>query len=230
MNFIRELTVRYLDLKMGKTFPLAAAGEIQKSNLEDSYLKNYKKMPSKRYNTKPAYALEGKYLPLGGESVVHGAVHIQNLKDVCRRRGVSVTKYLVAVLIWSIYEEYMEGRPGDRHIGVNLPINLRAFFGSTTTCNFFAVSSIDYQPQQLHESFESILDKTGAQMDENIVKEKLEETISYNVSNEKKWYVRIIPLFVKWLALGFIFKRNDRPIRLPYPISDLYRLMISTGI
>ncbi len=67
-------------------------------------------------------------------------------------------------------------------------------------------------------------------MDENIVKEKLEETISYNVSNEKKWYVRIIPLFVKWLALGFIFKRNDRPIRLPYPISDLYRLMISTGI
>ena len=43
-----------------------------------------------------------------------------------------------------------------------------------------------------------------------IVKEKLEETISYNVSNEKKWYVRIIPLCVKWAALGFIFRRNDR--------------------
>ena len=43
-----------------------------------------------------------------------------------------------------------------------------------------------------------------------IVKEKLEQTISYNVSNEKKWYVRILPLFVKWLALGFIFRRNDR--------------------
>lgn len=41
-------------------------------------------------------------------------------------------------------------------------------------------------------------------------KGKLEETISYNVSNEKKWYVRILPLFVKWLALGFIFRRNDR--------------------
>lgn len=47
-------------------------------------------------------------------------------------------------------------------------------------------------------------------MDDNIVKEKLEQTISYNVSNEKKWYVRILPLFVKWLALGFIFRRNDR--------------------
>ena len=47
-------------------------------------------------------------------------------------------------------------------------------------------------------------------MDEKIVKEKLEETISYNVSNEKKWYVRIIPLCVKWAALGFIFRRNDR--------------------
>ena len=37
-------------------------------------------------------------------------------------------------------------------------------------------------------------------MDEQIVKERLEETISYNVSNEKKWYVRAIPLFVKHLA------------------------------
>ena len=41
-------------------------------------------------------------------------------------------------------------------------------------------------------------------------KEKLEEIISYNVSNEKKWYIRITPLFIKWLALGVIFRRHDK--------------------
>lgn len=231
-NFVRELTIRYLDLKTGEGVFSSGAGEMQQSNLEDSYLKNYKKMPKRRYNTRPAYRLEGKCLPLGGESVVHGTVRIQDLKSVCRGRGVSVTKYLVAVLIWSIYEEYMDGQPGKRHIGVNLPINLRAFFGSDTTSNFFAVTGIDYNPAIAHESFESILEKAGAQMDEKIVKEKLEETISYNVSNEKKWYVRIIPLFVKWIALGFIFKRNDRAHTItlsnigPVSINEKYHEMV----
>lgn len=232
VNFIRELTFRYLDLKMGAEIPALDASVIQESNLEDSYLKNYKKMSKKPYNTTPAYSLKGRYLPLGGESVVHGTVHIQELKAVCRQRGVSVTKYLVAVLVWTIFEEYMGGQPGNRYIGVNLPINLRAFFGSTTTSNFFAVTSIDYRPNQVYESFESILDKTGAQMDEKIVKEKLEETISYNVSNEKKWYVRIIPLFIKWLALGFIFKRNNRAHTItlsnigPITINEKYQDMV----
>ena len=47
-------------------------------------------------------------------------------------------------------------------------------------------------------------------MDEQIVKERLEETISYNVSNEKKWYVRAIPLFVKHLAMQLIFLHTSR--------------------
>lgn len=47
-------------------------------------------------------------------------------------------------------------------------------------------------------------------MDEQIVKERLEETISYNVSNEKKWYVRAIPLFIKHLAMELIFLRTSR--------------------
>ena len=93
---------------------------------------------------------------------------------------------------------------------MNLPINLRAFFGSNTASNFFAVTAIDHEPGQGRDEFEEILASVCRQMDEKIVKEKLEETISYNVSNEKKWYVRILPLFVKWLALGFIFRRNDR--------------------
>lgn len=210
VNFIRELTARYLDLKMGRPTPFGDREESLEPKLEDSYLKHYRKLPKKRYNTKPAYSLEGRYLPLGGEGVIHGRVHLQDLKRVCRQRQVSVTKYLAAVLIWSIYEEYLNGQPGSRHIGVNLPINLRAFFGSTTTSNFFAVTSIDYKPDQIHQSFESILDQVKRQMDDNITREKLEERISYNVSNEKKWYVRILPLCLKWMVLGFIFKRNDR--------------------
>lgn len=209
-HFIRELTARYLDLKHGIPRQPQEADQETPYKIEDSYLKHYKKLPHERYSSRPAYQLEGQYLPLGGESVVHGCVQLSDLKQACRARGVSVTKYLTAVLIWSICQVYMDGRPGPQQIGINLPINLRAFFGSNTASNFFAVTGIDYGQEQGDGSFDSILSAVCTQMDDKIVKEKLERTISYNVSNEKKWYVRILPLFVKWLALGFIFKRNDR--------------------
>ena len=50
----------------------------------------------------------------------------------------------------------------------------------------------------------------GLALDEKIVKERLEETISYNVSNEKKWYIRIIPLFIKNMAMNAIFLKSSK--------------------
>lgn len=228
VNFIRELTCCYLRKKRGHE----GCGEPVTdcvTDTEDSYLKNYKKMPKKRYSSMQACRLEGRYLDQGGENVIHGCVKVPELKAVCKRRRVSITKYLAACLIWAIYEEYLGGQPAKRPIGVNLPINLRAFFGSTTTSNFFAVTDINCQPDQVHQPFDEILEQVGRQMDEKIVKEKLEETISYNVSNEKKWYVRIIPLCIKWLALGIIFRRNDRAHTItlsnigPIPIDEEFR-------
>lgn len=47
------------------------------------------------------------------------------------------------------------------------------------------MTAIDHEPGQGRDEFEEILASVCRQMDEKIVKEKLEETISYNVSNEK---------------------------------------------
>lgn len=216
VNFLRELVCCYLRLKRGETAEHAfspGTAKEQRELTEDSYLKNYRKLPKKRYSFHPAYRLKGPVLPLGEMSVIHGYVDLQELKAVCRSRNVSITKYLTACLIWAIYREHMGQKPGKRPISINLPINLRSFFGSSTNSNFFAVTSIEYGAEAAEEgrdSFEAILEAVSRQMDEKIVKEKLEEIISYNVSNEKKWYIRIVPLFVKWLALGMIFRRHDR--------------------
>lgn len=210
VNFLKELTAGYLELKRGGRSRDVGPGEGESAQTEDSYLKHYRKMRTRRYSSRSALRLTGRYIPFGGQSVVHGYADTGELKAVSRKMGVSITKYLTACLIWSISRVYQEEGQEGRHIGVNLPINLRAFFGSNTASNFFAVTAIDHEPGQGRDEFEEILASVCRQMDEKIVKEKLEETISYNVSNEKKWYVRILPLFVKWLALGFIFRRNDR--------------------
>lgn len=210
VNFIRELVYRYLQLLNGEEKDVAGPSDSCMTEVEDSYVKNYKKTKKARYDSRRAFHIKEELLPLDEENILHGYVKLGPLKTVCKEAGVSITKYLTACLIWSIYEEYIHGQPMTEHIGVNLPVNLRAFFDSETTANFFAVSCIEFLSKEEHVTFEDVLAVVCRQMDEKITREKMEETISFNVSNEKKWYVRIVPLPIKWAAVNLIFRRNDR--------------------
>lgn len=213
VNFLKALVYRYLDLLKDERTGHKAAQKIPSDismNVEDSYVRNYKKVERRKYSSRKAFHIKGEYLPLDEESVLHGYVNLKELKQVSKSYGVSITKFLAAALIWAIYEEYEEARDCGRSIGISLPINLRAFFDSETMANFFAVTLIEYMSTCETPSFEEVLEVVCREMKEKITKEKLEETISYNVSNEKKWYLRIAPLFVKWGALNVIFRRNDK--------------------
>lgn len=210
VNFIRELVYRYLQLLNGEEKDVAGPSDSCMTEVEDSYVKNYKKTKKARYDSRRAFHIKEELLPLDEENILHGYVKLGPLKAVCKEAGVSITKYLTACLIWSIYEEYIHGQPMTEHIGVNLPVNLRAFFDSETTANFFAVSCIEFLSKEEHVTFEDVLAVVCRQMEEKITREKMEETISFNVSNEKKWYVRIVPLPIKWAAVNLIFRRNDR--------------------
>lgn len=213
VNFLKALVYRYLDLvrdeRTGHAAPQKISSDIS-MNVEDSYVRNYKKVERRKYSSQKAFHIKGEYLPLNEEGVLHGYVNLKELKQVSKSYGVSITKFLAAALIWAIYEEYEDARGCGRSIGISLPINLRAFFDSETMANFFAVTLIEFLSNSDSPTFEEVLKTVCREMEEKITKEKLEETISYNVSNEKKWYLRIAPLFLKWGALNIIFRRNDR--------------------
>ena len=211
-------------------------------HVQDSYLEHGEDGKPRSYSSKPAYQLEGHYLPLGSGQVLHGYVPVSRLKTVCKQHGVSITKYLAAVLIWAIWQEYLGGRSSRRAVVLNLPINLRAFFGSDTMANFFAVTMIGWLFRNPDIPFEVLLKKVSSQMDSKIDKDKLAESIAYNVSNEKKWYLRAIPLFLKVPALSLVFRLKDRaytmtlsnigPVQMEPEYADLierFHLMIGVS-
>lgn len=143
-------------------------------------------------------------------AVLHGTFQVDDLKKRSKEAGVSITKYLAAALLWSIIQTETDGKEMKRPAALDLPVNLRSFFESETLANFFAVINISWSERRVPERFSEVLEAVSRQMDEQIVKERLEETISYNVGNEKKWYVRAIPLFVKHLAMQMIFLHSTR--------------------
>lgn len=213
INFLKELTYHYIELVKYKDCEKKTLRKPSRDcilDTDDSYLKNYKKIPHKPYKTHKAYNLKGDLLYLDTVSIIHGYIDLPGLKAKCKEKGVSITKYLLSVLIWCIYEEYLNKQENKNPISINVPINLRSFFDSTTTMNFFAVSSVEFLSDGNNYSFNDILNIVSKQMDKNITKEKLEETISYNVSNEKRPIVRFTPLAIKYIILQFMYKKISR--------------------
>ena len=96
VNMLKDLTSRYLQLIRGEDGIWREeddkSPESQVFTVEDSYLENYRDIPRRKYSSRPAYRLEGNYLPLGTGQVLHGYVQVEELKDVCHRHGVSITK------------------------------------------------------------------------------------------------------------------------------------------
>ena len=210
INFLKELTYQYLRLAHPKL--VGDQGDALNSatslNREDSFLKNYRKSSARGYQTKKAYLVKGEKLNPGEFGVMHGYMQMPELKTVCRRYGVSINEYLVSVFVWSVYKECMHKMPGDKPIRVAVPVNLRPYFDSITTKNFFVMVSAEFKPEKEDYTFEEIVAAVKESLESQINKENLEKLFSYNVSNEKQFIARAVPLVLKNIAMRVIYTQS----------------------
>ena len=207
INFLREITYQYLRLKYSD---IAAVKKDRLSdytslNTEDSYVKNYKKSHAKGYATKRAVEIKGEKLSRGELGVIHGYMSVNQIKEAAGKYDVSINEYFVIVFIYSIYVEYLKRMKSDKAIVCAVPVNLRPYFDSMTTRNFFVLLSAIFKPDNEEYSFEEIAEIIKKSLRGQIVKEHLEELFSYNVSNQKNILLRSIPFFIKKIAMKLVY-------------------------
>ena len=208
MNFLKELTYQYLrlvhpDLREQMGDGLSSSTSM---NREDSFLRNFKKIPIKKYESKKAYHIKGEKFRNGEFGILHGYMKTSALKSVCQKYDATINEYMVAVFAWSIYMECLKGMKEDNPIRIAVPVNLRGFFDSITTKNFFVMVSAEFKAEQEDYAFEDILNIIKESLRGQISKEKLEKIISYNVSNEKNILLRAVPLELKKLAIYYVYR------------------------
>lgn len=209
-NFLRELTYQYLRLAHPELAAQTGDSFSQGTTLnrEDSFLKNYKRPQKKKYKTQKAYLLKGEKLRSGEFGVMHGYMSIAQLKAVCGGHGVSINEYLVATYIWSVYTEYLHRMPSERPIRVAVPVNLRPYFNSTTTKNFFVMVSAEFLPTREDYTFPQVLELVRDSLRAQLDSQHLEELFSYNVSNQTNRFLRLFPLPLKHIAMRSVYTRS----------------------
>jgi len=210
LNFLRELTYQYLRL-LHPALEAQVGNSLHTDtslNREDSFLKNYKKSAKKHYKTQKAYLLKGERLRPGEFGVMHGYMNIPELKSACRHYGASINEYLISAYIWSVYTEQLNSTPSSAPIRVAVPVNLRPYFNSITTKNFFVMASAEFCPKQENYTFREVVTLVQESLRSQLNREYLEQIFSYNVSNQRNPFLRIMPLPIKTLAMRQVYKRS----------------------
>ncbi len=210
--FLKELVYQYLrmthpELKDKVSDSLSSEASLNK---EDSYLKNYKKSNAKPYKTAKAYLVKGETLAARELGVIHGYIDMASLKTICKEKGITVNHYLISALFYSIYKEYLHEQPSKLPISACVPVNLRPYFDSNTIKNFFVVITASFKPEKEHYTFEDIIDIVSNDLKDQMTKENLEKLFSYNVANEKNLIMRVVPLFIKNMAMRHVYNTSAK--------------------
>ena len=210
MNFLKEIVKKYIYLVNEKDNKEEEyeSGDQTKFVVEDSYEKNFKKQKNKGYRDGNAYKLKGAYLPLGMMRVTHATMNIQSLKQTAKASNSTISEYLVASLIWTIYRENRLNPLVLNPIKVCVPVNLRTYFDSETTLNFFSFIPIGLDQKYKKYTFDEILLLVKQQFKRELSKEKMQEKIAFNVSKQKILFLRILPLIVKKYGIKAVYARS----------------------
>ncbi len=201
--FLREIVYTYIELAHPENFSKKLRLERKLSNnTEDDYLKNYDKKSKGGRGGKKAYALKGKILPLAAIGVTHVNINLKDLKEKAKEKGVTVTQYLTAVIIYAIYNSNYKKYNGKRPIKVCIPVDLRKYFKSETVSNFFSYITVqaDMNAKML-QSFDGMLKFVKQDFEKMLTKEEISKTMSANVKLGNNAFIKSIPLFLKLIIV-----------------------------
>jgi NRPS condensation-like uncharacterized protein len=210
VNFLRELTYEYLRLVHREL--LEEAGERLSAdtslNREDSFIRNYKSSKPSGFKREKAYMIRQEKLPAGEFGVIHGRMQLAQILDAAHRYGVSLNEYLVAVFVWSVYTEFGHDMRSGLPIRVAVPVNLRPYFDSDTTKNFFVMVSAEFTPDREGYTFEEVLSIIRDSLRSQINKKHLEDLFSYSVANQRNRFLRAVPLFLKNTVMRLVYDKS----------------------
>lgn len=211
-TFLTELVCQYLRLMHPELCEITGdhLSETTSLDTEDSYLKNYRKSQPKGYKSEPAYHMKGERLRDNAMGVMHGYIPVEQIKAVAKEKGITINEYLAGVYTYSIYKEYLHGAVSRKPVVLCVPVNLRPYFESVTTRNFFAMVSAAFHPDKEDYTVEEVTEIIVKSLRAQVNKKNLENLFSYNVSNQKNLMLRAVPLILKKFVMQWVYQISAR--------------------
>ena len=211
--FFKTLLAQYLRL-LGVEIPygpdlMDISQPPQPGEWEDAFGR-FSRMGAKPSRAEPkAYRPTGVRLPAGMRVVTTGVLQVGQVLGKAKEYGVSLTEYLTAVLAYVLYREQEAQSPRrKRPVKISVPVNLRKYYPTKTLRNFSQYLNPGIDPNYGDFTFEETLDQVHHYFRYMFTEKNLNARISKNVGDEKNIAMRIVPLFLKKMAIRLAYERT----------------------
>ena len=182
------------------------SSDYQKS--EDSFNKYYERDKAVSIRAPKVYKIAG-HRDVGDPTFIEYHLPARKVLDLARSYEVSVTSLVASAIVFAIRSE-MPRRSRHRAIRMDVPVDLRQYFESTTVKNFFGLAFVSYVPGDEDESIEEVVAQVHAQLKLSTQPNHLKSRMNRMVALEKNPLLRFAPLFVKDFALDIAARLTAR--------------------
>lgn len=211
MEFLKSLVYRYL-LLTGKEVQdegvlLLPENPPEPQEEEDGCVRYYQKHAKKaKLEERKAHAIQGTVPEDRKTMVIHGVLPALPLRDYARRHGTTITGYLAAVFAQAILSSGSQQGRSPHPVRLVVPVNLRGMFPSKSLRNFVTQISVSL-PAASGQTIDDMVESVTAQMKASVTEEHLSGKIAAYVGYEKMLVGRMVPWFIKKMAISLVSKR-----------------------
>ena len=211
--FLKTLVAEYLCQKYKINIPagngvLGRLEDPDPEELEDSFLRYAGDITASRAE-QTAYHLSGTPEPDGFLNLTTLMLPVPAVKEKAKEFGVSVTEFIAAVMMKAISDlqaEKVPRRMRRKPVKVLLPVNLRGLFPEPDDAEFRILCHAGDRPAigatiPLRKFAGSSITGWGLENDPRMMAAK----IATNVASERSAVLRVMPLFVKNIAMKAVF-------------------------
>jgi NRPS condensation-like uncharacterized protein len=204
-----RLTGNTINSTIGIILPESA---IASGEMEDGYNRFFRKK-----TPPPGKLTKAWHLPFSLDKkprlkIIRSEIGLDKLFEIARSYHVTITEYLVSVYLYSLQKIYLEEKEIEKKqkrgvLRVEVPVNMRKKLPSITMRNFslFVLPEIDLRLGVY--SFEEILKIVNYQLQTGADIKQIGRFLSQNVGHEKSIFVRVLPLFIKSMAISAVYRR-----------------------
>ena len=207
VTLLLTIAREYLRLKYNTEIPytekiLDLSEKPKKEEFEDSF-KKYCGTIGSLEKEAVAYHLKGRLIPDHMINIITGKINIKELKALAHKYDATITVFLTSLMFLCLQEIQNKNKDSKkRPIKISIPVNLRKFFPSKTLRNFSSYVNPKINTKLGDYTLEEIIHEVKCQLDYMATEKKLRSKFTGNVKMENKFYIRIMPTFIKNKALS----------------------------
>ena len=200
VKFFKTLISIYINMK----YPSEAIAiyedkeEFIKENYSDSYEKCKIESANNTQKSKRIY----RYRSVKNKETTFLELHFKTnqLLELARQHNTTISTLLISCLIYAMYVNANITNIGST-IKIDVPVDLRKFFDSSTSRNFFGMTSIDYKITGFSDNLTDIIDFVSKEIKVKTKAENILPRVSSMLSLEKNFILSKIPIVLKDLIL-----------------------------